>query len=252
MKRLLWLLVLILLFIAGCGDNDSSSNGVSSGFTSSMIDDDTYYLSYEKDGETVQSTIYFSDGTATVIDEWYDSEGNYLYRGTYQLIVTLNDDGSLTATSSSSDEEDTLSESSDYTVEWSFDSDSWIDDWHTEIPDDWYETNEFTSDMIDNDIYYVSYQDGLYTVQETITFSGDAVLVSKNYYDDNGVWSSSEEDTSYVITLNDDGTLSGITNNGIVTFILVSETEEFLLVYAADDKYSYTGTDNWYFSDPTE
>jgi hypothetical protein len=256
MKRLLSLLFLVLLVVSGCGSDSSSDSDSVVGFTSSMIDDDTYYLTYEENDNTVQSTIVFSSTVATVTDEWYDADGVFHFRGSYGLTITLNDDGSLTA-SSSSDADDTLTETSDYTIEWSYDSETWVDDWAYELPDDWYTTEEFTADMIDDDVYYLLYEDGFYTAQETITFSGTQLTVFKEYIlavDGYETYDGEDynEETTYSVTLNDDGSLTATSDEGSETMILVSSADTGYAVYVADEDYTYTGTDDWYISQPSD
>lgn len=259
MKRLLSLLLFVLLVASGCGDG-SGGSGNTLGFTASMIDDDTYYLSYEKDEETVQSTIVFSGDTATVTDEWYDADGVYQFKGTYRMAITLNDDGTLTGTSTSYEGSDTFTETSATStasvVEWIYDSETWADDWSTEKPEGWFETGEFTADMIDDDTYYVSYEEDGLTVQQTITFSGDAasgytVTVIQESYNASDTLESTETNV-YGITLSDDGTLTSTADEGAGTFTLLSETADNLVVHGADDGYTYTGADSWYFSQPED
>ncbi len=257
MNRLLCLLFLVLLITTGCGDNNGTNDDEVVGFTTAMVDDDTYYLSYAKNNETVQSTVVLSGSTATVSDEWFDADGIFQYRGTYSFDLVLNDDGTLTATSSTDEGTDTLSETStgsDYSaVEWTYGTETWTDNWATEKPEDWYSIDSFTISMINNDTYYVRYQNDMQIIQETIIFSvseesGYSVSVSQDIYEDESLESTST--TDYNVTLNNDGTLSVVSDETVTTFTLISSSSDSLLVHGADEEDTFTGNDSWYFTQP--
>jgi hypothetical protein len=280
MNRLFCLLFIVLFVAAGCGSSSDSDIGddTTLGFSSDIIGASTYYLTYEESGATVQSTIVFSGDwetlstdTVVVTDEWYNESGVLQFKGIYDIEVTLNEDGSLTGSSSSYEGSDTLTETDDGVVEWTFADKTWIDDWSSEKPASWFETVEFTADMIDSDTYYVSYLSNEMAnlkVQETLTFSSDAtsdysVTALREYYvadvsgtfedDDYGdyVYQFEEEDT-YAITLNSDGTLSATSDEGTVTFILLEETDTSFVVYGAANDNSSIGNDTWSFAQPAD
>ncbi len=257
MKKLLCLLLFVLLTITGCGDNNDTNDDEIVGFTTAMVDNDTYYLSYAKNNETVQSTVVLSGSTATVSDEWFDADGIFQYHGTYSFDLVLNDDGTLTATSSTDEGTDTLTETStgsDYSaVEWTYGTETWTDNWATEKPEDWYSIDQFQTTMIDDDTYYVTYEKDMQTIQEIIVFywseeDGYVVSVTQDAYEDESLESTTT--TDYNVTFNDDGTLSVVSDEIVITFTLISSSTDSLLIHGADEDDTFTGNDNWYFAKP--
>ena len=153
MKKLwLWgLLVLIGFFMAACsggGSSNDSSTPTPDGFTAEMLDaSPTYYVTYADDDNgselgTTQETIVFS-GTGpyklTLTEEHFDANNVFVSSEIFPVDVTLNQDGTLTATDSSGVTIVTLtSETSTYlAVNGVNGADTWSDLWYFAKPAGW-------------------------------------------------------------------------------------------------------------------
>ena len=99
-----FLIVLAIAIVSGCGGGGGSdNNNTPTGFTAEMLDaGPTYYVTYPDDPDgTVQETIVIS-GTGpyvgTITEEYFDASDVSQGTETFTVNLTLNPDGTLTAT----------------------------------------------------------------------------------------------------------------------------------------------------------
>jgi hypothetical protein len=272
------------LMLTACGGSSGGSDSavVLTGFTATMLNaGPTYYVTYPGDPDgttnagTTQETIAISGtgGTyvVTITDTYFDASGNLVSTVAFTANVSLNPDGTLTASNPANPAETTT-----ITLEGSTASllnvsgvdsggGNWTDVWHLSQPAGWLSdsgtpgTALFTAAMLNaGPTYYTSYPgdpDGTTstgTTQETIVISGTGpyvATVTDDYFDASNAYVNTVPFT-VDITLNPDGTLSasGSALPGTTTLTLLAENAGYLDISANDG--TETMTDRWYFSQP--
>ncbi len=257
LKIFIVFLIVIQLFACGGGessskDSDSSNEAIS--FSQSILENNTYYFSWDDDGTTVQVTVSFSGNQVIGIVERFSgstSQGTETYTST----ASVNNDGSLTANIEGTVATYILiNEENDYfTVEASNGTETWTDSWYFETPEEWLMPAQFTTDMLDDDTYYVTELDtNNFTLQSTLVCSGTEATVTEQTFNTDGELQATNE-FSLTFTLNADGTLTSTDNDGTSTYTLISQSDEYLIVHAVNgDDPGDTWTMVWARSKPAD
>ena len=268
MKRLALVLGLLAGLLGGCGGGGGGDDGPTE-FTAAMLNTSpTYYSSYTGESPyfaegTIQETIAFTGAgpyVVTVNTDYFDASETLVASDSLIAVVTLNQDGTLTATDPDGTAILTLTDATASYLKVTFDdgTDTWSRYWYKSQPADWLGVTpevKFTAAMLNaNPTYYTTYTEAAETVYESIAVSGSGpylATVTDAYFDAGNTFVRSF--TVHVdLTLEPDGTLIGTFEDdpaAITTLTLKAMTADYLDVSGVDSDGT-TWDERWFLSQP--